>query len=91
MDGSLPRADPAERPCHGANPSRQVQKVLFESRPDFYVGANLYLPRERSGPSPAVLNVIGNSPEGKATEKVHRRAIAQAQKGFAALAVDAIL
>jgi dienelactone hydrolase/pimeloyl-ACP methyl ester carboxylesterase len=67
-----------------------LEKVLFESRPDFFVSANLYLPTKHSGPRPAVLNVIGHSPAGKATEKVQRRAIAQARKGFVALVIDAI-
>ena len=67
-----------------------LEKILFESRPDFLVSANLYLPKGYSGQRPAVLNVIGHSPAGKATEKVQRRAIAQARKGFAALVVDCI-
>ncbi len=67
-----------------------LEKILFESRPNFLVSANLYLPKDYSGPRPAVLNVIGHSPAGKATEKVQRRAIAQARKGFVALVVDCI-
>ena len=67
-----------------------MEKVLFESRPNFLVSANLYLPKGYSGPRPVVLNVIGHSPAGKATDKVQRRAIAQARKGFAALVVDCI-
>ena len=42
-----------------------LEKVLFESRPNFLVSANLYLPRGYAGPRPAVLNVIGHSPAGK--------------------------
>ena len=67
-----------------------LEKILFESRPNFLVTANLYLPKGYSGPRPAVLNVIGHSPAGKATEKVQRRAIAQARKGFIALVMDCI-
>ncbi len=67
-----------------------LEKVLFESRPNFLVSANLYLPKGHSGRRPAVLNVIGHSPAGKGTEKVQRRAIAQACKGLAALVVDCI-
>jgi dienelactone hydrolase len=67
-----------------------LEKILFESRPNFLVSANLYLPKGYSGPRPAVLNVIGHSPAGKGTEKVQRRAIAQARKGFVALVVDCI-
>ena len=67
-----------------------VEKVLFESRPNFLVSANLYIPGGYSDPRPAVLNVIGHSSAGKATEKVQRRAIAQARKGFVTLVVDCI-
>jgi hypothetical protein len=90
--GSFPERSPLNARVTGRiERDRYVmEKVLFESRPGFYVSANLYLSRERSGPSPAVLNVIGHSPEGKATEKVQRRAIAQAQKGFVALVIDGI-
>ena len=67
-----------------------LEKILFESRPRFFVSANLYLPKNHPGPCPAVLNVIGHSPAGKATEKVQRRAIAQARKGFVAFVIDGI-
>ena len=67
-----------------------VEKILFESRPGFLVSANLYLPRTCTGRRPAILNVIGHSPAGKATEKVQRRSIAQARKGFVAFTIDAI-
>ena len=65
-----------------------LEKVLFESRPNFLVSANLYLPRGYAGPRPAVLNVIGHSPAGKGTEKVQRRAIAQARKGIVSARVS---
>jgi len=71
-------------------PDFRMQKVVFESRPGFLVTANLYLPKRFSGPRPAVLNVIGHSPAGKATDKVQRRSIAQARLGFVALTIDAI-
>ena len=67
-----------------------LEKIIFESRPDFLVSANFYLPTQHPGPHPAILNVIGHSPAGKATEKVQCRAIAQARKGFVAFVIDAI-
>jgi len=67
-----------------------LEKIIFESRPNFLVSANLYLPAKHSSPRPAILNVIGHSPEGKAAEKVQRRAISQARKGFVAFVIDAI-
>jgi len=71
-------------------PGYVMEKILFESRPGFLVSANLYLPKGCTERRPAVLNVIGHSAAGKATEKVQTRSIAQAQKGFVALTIDAI-
>ncbi len=90
--GSLPERTPLRARVTGRiNRDRYtLEKILFESRPNFLVSANIYLPKDYSGPRPAVLNVIGHSPAGKATEKVQRRAIAQARKGFVALVVDCI-
>jgi len=67
-----------------------VEKVLFESRPGFLVSANLYLPRQLTGPRPAVLNVIGHSTGGKIMPKIQRRGIGLAKKGFVALTIDCI-
>lgn len=67
-----------------------IEKVLFESRPGFFVTANLYLPKNYSGKRPAILNPIGHSPNGKARDKVQMRCIGQVKKGFAALAFDCI-
>ncbi len=71
-------------------PDFTLEKVLFESRPGFVVSANLYLPKGFEGPRPAVLNVIGHSAAGKATEKVQRRSISQARKGLVALTMDGL-
>jgi dienelactone hydrolase len=38
-----------------------VEKVCFLSRPGLYVTGNLYVPRERAGPVPAVLYVCGHA------------------------------
>lgn len=67
-----------------------VEKILFESRPDFFVSANLYLPKNVTFPRPAVLNVIGHSPNGKARDKVQKRSIAQARRGFVVLTIDCL-
>jgi dienelactone hydrolase len=90
--GPLPESTPLRARVTGriSRDEYTLEKVLFESRPNFLVSANLYLPRGYSGPRPAVLNVIGHSPAGKGTDKVQRRAIAQARKGFVALVVDCI-
>jgi dienelactone hydrolase len=42
-------------------PEFTVEKLHFQSMPGLYVTANLYLPRERRGPAPAILYVCGHA------------------------------
>jgi len=65
-----------------------IEKILFESRPDYRVSANLYLPKKFGGPRPAHLNVIGHAKIGKADERYQRMSIALARKGFVVLTID---
>src|SRR5438270_3708823 len=38
-----------------------IEKLAFESLPKFYVTANLYLPKNRKGPAPAMVYVCGHA------------------------------
>jgi dienelactone hydrolase len=66
-----------------------VEKVIYESRPDHHVTANLYLP-EGKGPFPGVLMPLGHSQNGKAADYMQRGAILLAKNGIAALVYDPI-
>ena len=44
----------------------KIEKVIFESRPGFPVTSNLYVPKGRSFPLPAVVGTCGHSDNGKA-------------------------
>jgi dienelactone hydrolase len=65
-----------------------IEKVLFESRPNYFISANLYLPKNITDPCPAHLNVIGHAKIGKADERYQRMSIAQAKNGFVVLTID---
>ncbi len=65
-----------------------IEKILFESRPNYFVSGNLYLPKNISEPRPAHLNVIGHAQIGKADERYQRMSVAQVKNGFVVLTID---
>lgn len=67
----------------------RVENILFESRPQHHVTANLYLPTT-GGPWPAVLVPCGHSHTGKAAGGYQRMCILLAKNGMAALCYDPI-
>lgn len=67
----------------------RLEKIIFESRPNFYVTALLYLPLSE-GPHPAVLVPCGHSANGKANETYQRVCILLAKHGMAAFCYDPI-
>jgi dienelactone hydrolase/pimeloyl-ACP methyl ester carboxylesterase len=67
----------------------RIEKVIYESRPDHHVTANLYIP-EGQGPFPGVVMPIGHSQNGKAAEYMQRGALILVKNGFVALVYDPI-
>lgn len=67
----------------------RIEKVIYESRPEHHVTANLYLP-DGPGPFPGVLMPIGHSQTGKAADYVQRGCVLLVKNGFAVLAYDPI-
>lgn len=65
-----------------------LERIIFESRPHFYVTANLYLPADCRGPRPAVLVPCGHAREGKAYPEYQRLAQGLVRQGFIALVYD---
>jgi dienelactone hydrolase len=65
-----------------------IEKIIFESRPDYYVTANLYRPKSTGMRPPAVVQSCGHYEEGKAAEDYQRACIGLAKKGFVALIFD---
>ena len=66
----------------------RVEKVVFESRPRYYVTANVYLPRAPRPPFPAVLANVGHWGAGKAFPDYQRLAAYFAARGFLVLVFD---
>lgn len=68
----------------------RIEKVIFESRPGLLVTANLYLPKARSFPLPAVVGTCGHSEDGKANEAYQSFAQGLARLGYIVLIYDPI-
>jgi dienelactone hydrolase len=66
----------------------RVEKVVYESQPNLIVAANLYVPKQGSGPFPAVLFQSGHYWEGKASPSYQRCCQGLVQLGFVVLAFD---
>jgi len=69
MMGSLPERTPLEAQVTGSfeREGYRVEKVVYQSRPRYYVTANLYIPTGRgNGPFPGILGPCGHSLTGKA-------------------------
>ena len=68
-----------------------LENVIFESRPNFPVTANLYRPKGGPAKKPAMLCPIGHLLDaGKAGTQVQARCIKLAKMGFVVLVYDAI-
>lgn len=67
-----------------------IEKVIFESRPNFPVTANLYVPAGRRFPLPGVVGTCGHSANGKAAEAYQSFAQGLARQGYVVLIFDPI-
>src|SRR5713226_5621432 len=66
----------------------RIEKIIFESRPGFYVTANLYLPKSGTPPYPAILYPLGHERGAKAHQAWQRCLASLARRGFVCLAWD---
>lgn len=66
----------------------RIEKIIFESRPRFYVTANLYVPTSGVPPYPGVLYPLGHEAGGKSHETWQRMLISLAKRGYVALTWD---
>ncbi len=68
-----------------------IEKIAFESMPKVYVTGNLYIPKVRTAPAPAIIYVCGHaySPHGDKTQ-YQRHGISFAKNGYVAFILDSI-
>jgi dienelactone hydrolase len=68
----------------------RVENLLFDTRPNFPVTANLYIPKNRPLPAPCVLGVCGHSFTGKGENNYQAFCQGLATKGYVVLIIDPI-
>src|ERR1700730_1854648 len=66
----------------------RIRKLRYEVVPGMYSAALLYEPEHISGKIPAVLNVHGHGPGGKAVEHKQKRCINEVRRGMLALSLE---
>jgi len=65
-----------------------IEKIIYESRPQYLVTANLYIPKNASGKRPAVLAPCGHSVNGKASAAYQEFSRNLARQGYIVLIYD---
>ena len=89
--GGLPEErTPLNVECTGAldRGAFTIEKLIYESQPEFYVTAALYVPKGIASPQPAVIFVHGHSDLGKSYPTYQAVCVDLAANGFIVLAVD---
>lgn len=88
--GPLPEKTPLKARVMGVleRDGYRIEKVIYESRPNFPVTANLYVPANLRGPAPGVMVPVGHFSSGKAGSASIAQALAK--QGYVALAFDPI-
>lgn len=90
--GPLPEKTPLNARITGRfeRDAYRVENVIFESRPNFLVSANLYLPKGLKRAAPGVVGTCGHSANGKAAESYQSFAQGLARQGYIVLLYDPI-
>ena len=90
--GTFPEKTPLNAKVVGVSEKEdyRVEKIIYESRPEFYVTAALYIPKNLKGKAPAIIHVIGHMQEAFRKDHYQRSAINFVKKGFIVLTFDPI-
>ena len=88
--GALPERTPLNARITGKveRDAYTIEKLIYESRPNYPVTANLYLPKNKTGKLPAVLGACGHTRNGKAEPKYQEFARNLARQGYVVLMFD---
>jgi len=68
----------------------RVENVMFQSRPDFWVTGNLYVPTTGKGPFPGIISPCGHYPRARMEPEYQYAYMNMVKAGFVVLAYDPI-
>ncbi len=90
LTGGMPERRPLNAKVVGSfeRERYRVEKIIYESRPRFFVPANLYLPKSGRPPYPGVLFQMGHALNGKAAAAYQKCCQGLVQLGYVVLAFD---
>jgi cephalosporin-C deacetylase-like acetyl esterase len=88
--GGMPERTPLHPRVTGSfsREGYRVEKVVYESQPEFHISGNLYIPTTGSPPYPGVLFQMGHSTNGKAYAGYQKCCQGLARLGFVVLGFD---
>ncbi len=88
--GGMPERTPLNARTVSAleRPGYRLERVVFESQPNFHVSANLYIPTAGKPPYPAVLFQMGHTTNGKAGDLYQRCCQGLVKLGYIVLGFD---
>ena len=66
----------------------RIEKVIFESQPEVFVTANLYIPNQHQPSYPGILHTLGHAENGKAYYTYQYVSQTLARKGYMVLVFD---
>ena len=92
MIHGLPARNPqrAQTTATLQRPGYRVDNVLFQSRPNFWVTGNLYIPTRGQGPYPGIISPCGHYADSRMNPEYQSAYINLALAGFVVLAYDPI-
>lgn len=90
--GPMPNKTPLNAKVTGTveRDAYTIENVIFESRPNFLVTGNLYIPKNRRFPLPGVIASCGHADNGKAGDTYQSFAQGLARQGYVVLIFDPI-
>ena len=75
---------------HLQRPEFKVEKIIFESQPNFYVTGCIFIPEHRQQPAPTIIYCSGHTVDGFRSETYQKVILNLTLKGFIVFAFDPV-